>query len=103
MGEEEEEEEEEEGEAKPGVVLLFPCTIRRPQAKNHQCDPSPVGNFFSQCGEKKRLPAWGEGMRRLLPGSGQSTYRSASGPVRTARYGALPFSKENLGFLPSKS
>ncbi|RWV93039.1 hypothetical protein GW17_00044533, partial [Ensete ventricosum] len=28
------------------------------------CDPSPVGDFFSPWGEKKRLPTWGERMRR---------------------------------------
>ncbi|RWW38240.1 hypothetical protein BHE74_00056540, partial [Ensete ventricosum] len=27
-------------------------------------DPSPVGDFFSPWGEKKRLPTWGERMRR---------------------------------------
>ncbi|RWW44616.1 hypothetical protein BHE74_00049605 [Ensete ventricosum] len=27
------------------------------------CDPSPADDFFSLCGEKKRLLAWGEGTR----------------------------------------
>ncbi|RWW38930.1 hypothetical protein BHE74_00055787, partial [Ensete ventricosum] len=29
-------------------------------------DPSPAGNFFFPHGEKKRLPAWGEGTRRSV-------------------------------------
>ncbi|RRT51591.1 hypothetical protein B296_00051021, partial [Ensete ventricosum] len=30
------------------------------------CDPSPAGDFFSPCWEKKHLPTWGEGSRRRL-------------------------------------
>ncbi|RRT62877.1 hypothetical protein B296_00038662, partial [Ensete ventricosum] len=30
------------------------------------------------------------------PGGGRSAYRSATGPVRTERYRALPLGKENL-------
>ncbi|RZS04565.1 hypothetical protein BHM03_00034921 [Ensete ventricosum] len=55
-----------EGEEKPRVALLFPVppcyptpalSVCRLRAKNHLCDPSPTGNFFSLCVEKKRLPA----------------------------------------------
>ncbi|RWW09650.1 hypothetical protein GW17_00026847, partial [Ensete ventricosum] len=64
----------EEGEEKPGVVLLFPRAIHRLRVIS-----SPAGDFFSPRGEKKRLPAWGEGTRwRTVP------YRAELGmPVRT--------------------
>ncbi|RWW38621.1 hypothetical protein BHE74_00056138, partial [Ensete ventricosum] len=45
-------------------ALLFARIIRSPWVKNHSCDPSPVGDFFSLRGEKKCLPTWGEGTRR---------------------------------------
>ncbi|RZR86682.1 hypothetical protein BHM03_00013925 [Ensete ventricosum] len=60
----------EEGEEKPGVVLLFPRAIHRLRVIS-----SPAGDFFSPRGEKKRLPAWGEGTRWLACLRGEQEVR----------------------------
>ncbi|RWW61322.1 hypothetical protein BHE74_00031625, partial [Ensete ventricosum] len=46
--------EEEKGEPK----------VRCGSQSLRSCDPLHAGDFFSSCGEKKRLPVWGEGTRR---------------------------------------
>ncbi|RRT85657.1 hypothetical protein B296_00007025 [Ensete ventricosum] len=55
---------EEEGEEKPGVALLFPCTIRYPRAIS-----SSAGDFFSPHGEKKRLPTFAVSIHTSIPSS----------------------------------
>ncbi|RRT55026.1 hypothetical protein B296_00048760, partial [Ensete ventricosum] len=50
-------------EALPSVISRG--SEKKREKKNLEfVDPSPAGDYFSWPGEKKRLPAWGEGTRR---------------------------------------
>ncbi|RWW72497.1 hypothetical protein BHE74_00019701 [Ensete ventricosum] len=55
-------------------------------------DPSPAGDYFSWPGEKKRLPAWGEGTKRRLKFRAIGRYIPVRQftDTRTTRYRAVP-------------
>ncbi|RRT50073.1 hypothetical protein B296_00032584 [Ensete ventricosum] len=57
--------------------------------------PPPSSSFsslldFSSIDRRRSKSTIDSRLLAVPPGSGQSTYRSAAGPVHTERYGALP-------------
>ncbi|RZR80950.1 hypothetical protein BHM03_00007071 [Ensete ventricosum] len=97
------EEEDQMGERRKDLLVLF-CVMTQPdmitrgsekkrEKKNLEfVDPSPAGDYFSWPGEKKRLPAWGEGTKRRLKFRAIGRYIPVRQftDTRTTRYRAVP-------------